>query len=198
MSYKVLDDRHFVARTDQMVIATMHASGTAAVNTTVDNALLVDAGGGIVTVPSTAHGFKAGSHIGIGGSVSFDSIYELIAVTANNFNIYATFEAAYTFAGTETLRPELAPGCHFRALELRLHLDGASAAEDFITTLDAGLGEDFDVALDTKAMNALTDYVLDLYTLRKFFNSDDLLYWTYPNAGTNVWGLEVKYQLIDG
>jgi len=175
----------------------MHASGTLAVNTTVKNALLVDAGGGLIRIPSDLHGYKVGSHLGIRGSVSFDGIYEVIAVAANTFDVYGTFEAGYTFAGTETIRPELGPGCHFRALELRLHLDGASAAEDFVTTLDSGLGEDFDVALDTEAMNALTDYVLDLYTLRKFFNSDDVLYWTYPNAGTNTWGLEVKYQLID-
>lgn len=196
MSYKLLDDRHFVARTDQMVVATMHASGTAAVNTTLDNAAAVDAGGGIVTIPSTGHGFKAGSHIGLRGGTNYNNIYELIAVAANTFNIYAIY-VAETFAGTETARPELAPGCNFRAIEARLHLDGAAAAEDFVTTLDAGLGSDFDVALDTKAMNALTDYVLDLYALRKFFNFDDLLYWTCANGNTNTWGLEVKYQIID-
>ena len=197
MSYKVLDDRHFVSRTDQMVIGTMHASGTAAFNTTLDNAAAVDAGSGLVTIPSTAHGFKVGSHIGIRGSTSYDGIYELIAVAANTFNIYAIY-VAETFAGSEMARPELAPGCHFRAMELRLHLDGAAAAENFVTTLESGLGDDFNVALDTKAMNALTDYVLDLYALRKFFNSDDMLYWTCANGNTNTWGLEVKYQLIDG
>lgn len=192
----ILGDRHFVARQDQMVVATMYASGTAAFNTTLDNLAAADQGDGVVRIPSTAHGFKAGSHIGIRGSTNYDGIYELVAVAADTFDIYAPF-VAETFAGTETARPELAPGCHFRAMELRLHLDGAAAAENFVTTLESGLGDDFNVALDTKAMNALTDYVLDLYALRKFFNSDDMLYWTCANGNTNTWGLEVKYQLID-
>jgi hypothetical protein len=162
----------------------------------LDNAAAVDAGGGIVTIPSTAHGFKAGSHIGLRGGTNYNSIYELIAVAANTFNIYATY-VVETFAGTETARPELAPGCNFRAMESRLHLSDTSAAENFVTTLDAGLGSDFDVALDTEAMNALKDYVLDLYALRKFFNYDDLLYWTYANGNNRTWGLEVKYQIID-
>lgn len=198
MSYKVLDDRQFVARTDQMVIGTMHASGTAAVNTLVKAVPLVDAGNGRIRIPSDAHGFKVGSHLGIRGSVSFDGIYEVLAVAANTLDVYGTFIAAYTFGGGETLRPELGPGCHFRAMEARLHLSDTSAVEDFVTTLDSGLGSDFDVALDTKAMNALKDYVLDLYTLRKFFNSDDVLYWEYPNSTPRTWALEVKYQLIDG
>ena len=193
---KLLGDRHFVARQDQMVIATMLASGTAAFNTTLDNAAAVDQGGGVVRIPSTAHGFKAGSHIGIRGSTNYDGIYELVAVAANTFDIYATY-VAETFAGTETARPELGPGCHFRAFEVRLHMSDVGAAENFVTGLDSGVGSDFDVALDSQDMNALANYVLDLFAQRKFFNADDVLYWTHANTNARTWGLEVKYQPID-
>lgn len=88
------------------------ASGTAwadAVNTTtiigtantIDNAAATDAGGGIVTIPATGHKLQVGYSVKIDGTTNYDGVYVVEAITANDFNITATY-VAETFAGTET------------------------------------------------------------------------------------------------
>ena len=67
----------------------------------LDNAAAVDAGGGIVTIPLTGHGYVVGESVTISGSVNYNATYDVVAVPgANTFNITATFQAE-TFAGTE-------------------------------------------------------------------------------------------------
>lgn len=67
----------------------------------LDNAAAVDAGGGIVTIPLTGHGYVVGEYVTISGSVNYNTTYEVVAVPgANTFNITATYQAE-TFAGTE-------------------------------------------------------------------------------------------------
>lgn len=77
--------------------------------------------------------------------------------------------------------------------EVRLHLSAASAAEDFSTTVDSAINERYDIALDKKAMNALTDYILQPtrpYCLRV---GDDLLI-TKTNAAGLTWSVVVAYE----
>ena len=62
-------------------------------------------------------------------------------------------------AAGAALAGALAAGEVILVEEVRLHLDGASGAETFTIAIDSGTGTAYDVVLDTKAMNALTDYV---------------------------------------
>lgn len=172
------------------------AAGTGKpMHTTLDNDVAVDAGSGVVTIPCTAHGYSALSHLGIRGSTNYDGTYELISVATNSFNIYATY-VAETFAGTETLRPELEPEHFFRILEARLHLSAvAGQADVFSIDLDSGqpAGLLHDVKLATQDMNAVKDYIKYWGDELRFYNNNDRIIFTFPNAGTKNWGLEIKY-----
>lgn len=177
------------------------AAGTKAMNNTLDNAAAVDAGSGQVTIPLTAHGFSALSHIGIRGSTNYNDSFELVSVATNTFNIYATY-VAETFAGTETVRPELHPEKFFRLLEARLHLSdtGKSTGDTFSMILDSGqpAGAYHDITIDSQDMNGLTQDIGDFSNLLKFFNDNDMLYFTFANGNSRNWGLEVKYAVLGG
>jgi len=175
----------------------MKAAGTKAMHNTLDAdpAEAVDAGNGLVTIPLTGHGFKVGSHIGIRGSVAYDGTYEIQAVAANTFNIYATF-VEEVFVGDEKVRPELESEQFFRVLETRLHLNAVGgAAEDFTINLASGqpAGTAHDVNLLTQGMNATKDVVADWSNALRFFNNNDKLIFQYANGNTRDWGLEIKY-----
>jgi hypothetical protein len=79
--------------------------------------------------------------------------------------------------------------------QVRLHLSAASAAEDFVTKIDSGIDQRFDVVLDTKAMNGLTDYVYRPY-LPDYLRSDDDLLITKTNAAALTWAITVVYDEI--
>jgi len=171
------------------------AAGTKAMHNTLNNAAAVDAGSGLVTIPLTTHGFKVGSHIGIRGSVAYNGTYQIQAVAADTFNIYATY-VAETFAGTETVRPELDPETFFRVLEIRLHLNAVGgAAENFTIDVDSGqpAGTAHDVNLLTQDMNAVKNVVADWSNGLRFFNNNDKLIFQYANGNSKDWGIEVKY-----
>lgn len=172
------------------------AAGTGkAMHHTLDNATAVDAGSGIVTIPLTAHGYSAESHIGIRGSTNYDGTYEIISVATNTFNIYATY-VVEEFVGDETCRPELEPEHFFRILEARLHLSTvAGQADVFSIDLDSGqpAATLHDVKLATQDMNAVQDYIKYWGDELRFFNNNDRIIFTFPNAGTKNWGLEIKY-----
>lgn len=174
----------------------MKAAGTAKpMHTTLDNAAAVDAGSSLVTIPCTAHGYSAYSDIGIRGSTNYDGTYRIQAVATNTFNIYATY-VAETFAGTETLRPELDPEQFFRILEARLHLSAvAGTSENFTIDLDSGqpAGALHDVNLASPDMNAVKDYIKYWGDELRFYNNNDRIIFQYANANSKNWGLEVKY-----
>lgn len=178
----------------------MKAAGTAAMNTTLDNAAAADKGGGEVRIPCTGHGFKQYSHIGIRGSTAYNGTFIISDADpesdSNYFNIYTTYTAE-DFAGTETLRPELDPEVMFQVLDFRLHLGAAGgASENFKIQLDSGqpAGSLHDwVPLDLD-MELLTDVHLDWSKKLMFFNNNDKFVFTYPNTGgPQNWGLEAKY-----
>jgi len=180
-----------------MDVCELIASGSAAMNNTLDNAVAVDQGGGIVKIPCTGHGFVAGSMIGIRGSTNYDGTYEIIDddpdSDSNAFTIYATY-VSEEFSGSETVRPELEPGVPFQVLEARLHLSAVGgAAENYVITLDSGHGSAFDIDLVTENMNAQADIDTDWTDTYHFFNDDDRLLFTYANSNGKTWGLEVKY-----
>lgn len=173
----------------------MKAAGTKAMNHTLDNAAAVDAGSGLVTIPLTAHGYKAESHISIRGSTNYDGTYEIQSVATNTFNILATY-VAETFINTETVRPELDPEIFFRILEVRLHLSAVGgASENFTIDLDSGqpAGALHDVNLETEDMAAKDSHIKYWGDELRFFNNNDKIIFQYANTNNKSWGLEVKY-----
>jgi len=71
----------------------------------LDAGAAVDKGGGLVGIPSTAHGFTTGKSITLTGTTNYDGIHILDATTsANEIVIPDTFNAE-TFAVTDNLDP---------------------------------------------------------------------------------------------
>jgi len=73
---------------------------------------------------------------------------------------------------------------------VRMHLDGASAAENFTTSIVSASGNEYDIVLDVEAMSALTDYVYQPARPIPFFKGDKIKV-VYPNATGNDYGLEI-------
>jgi hypothetical protein len=69
----------------------------------------VDAGGGVVTIPDSLHGFQAGDSVTLAGTINYDGTYTILAKTANTFDITATY-VAETFIGSETATVVATPG----------------------------------------------------------------------------------------
>ncbi len=77
--------------------------------------------------------------------------------------------------------------------EVRIHLQAASAAENFITRIDAAKGHQWDVILDTIAMSALLDASY-LPTRPRYGLKGDKIRITYPNANTVEYGLTIVWR----
>jgi len=73
---------------------------------------------------------------------------------------------------------------------VRIHLDAASAAENFTTSIVSAAGAEYNVVLDVEAMSALTDYVYQPTRPHPFFSGDKIKI-VYPNATGNDYGLEI-------
>ena len=73
---------------------------------------------------------------------------------------------------------------------VRIHLDAASAAENFTTSIVSAAGAEYNVVLDVEAMSALTDYVYQPTRPHPFFKGDKIKI-VYPNATGNDYGLEI-------
>lgn len=178
------------------VIEKQVSSGSAALHGVLNAAAAVDAGGGIVTIPMTGHGFNVGSYVQIGGTDNYDGVHKIIAKATNTFNIYATF-VAETFAGTDTVKAALGPGVAFQMIEARLHLSAAGGAvENYTITLDSENGAAFDVVLETAAMNADADVPTLWNDKKRYFNAGDVLLFEYVNTNGRTWGLEVVYRIF--
>lgn len=68
---------------------------------TLNAAAAVDAGGGLVDIPITGHGYAVGARIGLAGTTNYDGHHYVVAVPdVNTIRIATTFNAE-TFAGTE-------------------------------------------------------------------------------------------------
>lgn len=65
-------------------------------------AAAIDAGGGLVTIPVTAHSFTVGLWIEIASTTNYDGVFEVIAIATNSVDITATF-VSETFAITDTI-----------------------------------------------------------------------------------------------
>ena len=97
------------------------------------------------------------------------------------------FTGAAAFAGS--VKPS--GGERWALLEIRIHLDAASAtAENFTVTLDSVGGAAYDAVLFSQDMNAVTNLVWHPDLGRIFMPGDELdLAWT--NTNTKTYGIEV-------
>lgn len=171
--------------------------GTKKLNGTIDNAAAVDAGSGLVTIPITANGLKAGNQIIIAGTTNYNGVHTIQAVATNTVNITATY-VAETFAGTETYKTcfQIDDGGDFQIMEARLTLSAAGgASENYTITLDSTNGAAWDCTLESADMNALAyrDTVWGI-TERRYFNAADVLLFQYVNTNSRTWGLELIFR----
>lgn len=68
----------------------------------LDNAAAVDAGGGVVSIPITAHPYTPGETIRIAGTVNYNDDYVVLASSTADFVDITEAYNAEVFAGTET------------------------------------------------------------------------------------------------
>ena len=68
----------------------------------LDAAAVVDKGGGLVGLPATAHGFKAGMIVTVLGTANYDAVHTLDAGTTTDELVIAAAYTAENLAGTET------------------------------------------------------------------------------------------------
>ena len=197
MSGRILDTAPLVLPSGRdLMVCEIFAGGAEAVHNQLDNAAAVDAGGGIVTIPCTGHGYTAGSMIAIRESTNYDGVYTLAAVAADTFNIYATYTAEVFAAGTVNVRPELWLDRPWQLLDWSIHLSAAGGAAEALTmTLDSAHGATFDVPLHTTAdMTAVADISETWAQLKMLIGSkDDAINWTYANTNNKTWGLRARF-----
>lgn len=87
----------------------------------------------------------------------------------------------------------ISPTGPFLLEEVRIHLQTASAAENFTVQLDAAKGHQWDTILDVIAMSALLDASY-LPTRPRYGLNGDAIHIVYPNADTVEFGLTVIWR----
>jgi hypothetical protein len=180
------DDRRFDQRS-------LYFKGAKALTASLDAAAAVKVEAEQTRIPATGHGFLVDSSIYISGTLNYDGLWKILAVTTDTFDIGAVF-IAETFAGTETAGCVLSPNLDdFEFLEMRLHLSGAAAAENLTLSLVSAMGAEFDVVFKTQAMSGLTDLVVQPAWINKFAAEDKLVF-TWANGSAVTFGLEVIYR----
>ena len=100
-----------------------------------------------------------------------------------------------TATGATAINETLAPGVTFQLLEVRVHLNTASATtENFVISIDGTIAADvYDCVLDVQDMNGVQDYIYrsDNDT---FFIATDEVEFDWANSNSCTWGLEVLWQ----
>jgi hypothetical protein len=102
--------------------------------------------------------------------------------------------------GSAAMDYEFDPGCGFQLEEVRLHLDaaGGTASEDFEITLESNASSndnEYDVVLASQDMETVTDYVYQPDRPHVFAKGDKINF-SFANAKTKQWGLEIIFNGI--
>jgi len=86
----------------------------------------------------------------------------------------------------------------WRLMQVRLHLSGASAAENFTAQIDSHAGAAYDCVLLTVAMNALTDttFMFGDGSDGQILYQGDAVDFAYANTNGLTWGLEVTWRSV--
>jgi len=117
-------------------------------------------------------------------------------ITVNESNVrfhYATGGAGVAMAEAVT-SDEL-----WRLMHVRLHLSGASGAENFTVQIASAQAAVHDTRLSIVAMNALTESVIDFGDGSDgiILHEDDVVNFIYANATAQIsWGLEVIWRSV--
>ena len=174
-----------------------HKSNTAVVNSGFRQ--------GIPTVrfqTAANHNLTIGSAITLEGSTNYDKTFKTLAGTATDKIYVPARYVAETLTTTDTFKITLAPGVPFLYGGFKLHLAGSvGATENLTVTLDAGAGVGagtvHDTLIYTKAMNSVTNVVLNyLDEPIPFLHKDDELDFAWANGDPEVWGLEVYWRSV--
>ena len=165
-------------------------NGAKATNGTLDNDDAVDAGGGLVTIPITAHGLKVGSQIVIAGSVAYDGNYVVQAVAANTITVKATY-VAEEFAGTETFVSGWKMPYKGTIAGIAAKLSaGVASSELMYINIDADRGADFDFSVDSHDFDTLTNWA-EMYANPFPFDKDDIIMVTFANSTSKTFGVRL-------
>ncbi|MBW2308516.1 MAG: hypothetical protein JRG73_16440 [Deltaproteobacteria bacterium] len=102
--------------------------------------------------------------------------------------------------GTGAIAESVTMTDKWRIMQIRLHLSGASAAEDLIVSIDSAVSAVYDAVLVTQAMNGLTDYAYMFGdgSDGQIVDGGDAVNIDYPNSNGRTWGLEVAYRGVGG
>lgn len=87
----------------------------------------------------------------------------------------------------------------WRLMQVRLHLSGASGAENFVVQINSASGLVYDCVLLTVAMNTLTDttFMFGDGSDGQILHEDDVVEFTYGNTTAQItWGLEVTWRSV--
>lgn len=104
---------------------------------TMDAGAAVDVGGGIVGLPSTAHGYTFGDNIEVIGSTNYDAEYRVLdSSTSDQIQVFGTYTAE-TFGGTEEigLKSTLRHVLNRRVKRLRGYVEAIAGGSVTITTI---------------------------------------------------------------
>lgn len=93
-------------------------------------------------------------------------------------------------AGSGALAATLAPGEDFAIHEIRLHLGGSGAAENFTATLNSSFGATYDAVLLAISTDGVTDVVS---VQNRYFRKGDEIDFALTNTNDEAWGLEVVW-----
>ena len=86
------------------------------------------------------------------------------------------------------------PATNFTLLEVRLHCNAATGGtENYVIAVDSVHGTPYDVVLNTQAMAAVGDVIYTPTTEKSFELGDGLLF-TWLNAASRTWGLEIIWE----
>lgn len=106
----------------------------------------------------------------------------------------------FTTSGeTVPIRLDVSAGQKFKLLRMELHLDEApSDSEDFTVTLDAILGDIFDVIFYTRdlSVGSVVD-IVKLFGDEYVYDKNDVIVFAYANTGKDVYGLRVAIELLE-
>lgn len=173
------------------------ATGSGSINNTLSGTV-VDAGGGLVSIPCADHKYTADSYVYIYSTTNYDGTYIIQSTATNSFNIKATY-VAETFSGdgTEIVSPGIAPGVPFRVLETRLHLSAVGGtSEDFQIEVSDTTNSAYNAVPASQDMNAVDDLIVDWSGKLKFFEARQPVIFTYNNTNSRVWSLVVNFSFL--
>jgi len=125
----------------------------------INNAAAVDKGGGLVGIPSTAHGFTAGEQIKIEDTTSYNGAFIVDPTTTANEIVITAAYIAEAFAGTETAHQMPGPDSNVMSDHVEIAAGNGYTAGGYQLNRD---NVDFDVLTEDDATDQSLIQILDV------------------------------------